>query len=63
MEKASVIFVTGPENKELIEAMHMGWAEDVNAAIKKADTMLRNASASVTVIPDGVGVIVQKPVD
>lgn len=61
MEKASVIFVTGEENRELIEAMHMGWAENVNAALEKAGRMLGNDSAPVTVIPDGVGVIVRQP--
>lgn len=62
MEKASVIFVTGSENRELIEAMHMGWAETVNGAIEKADALL-GQKGTVTVIPDGVGVIVQKPAD
>lgn len=61
MEKASVIFVTGPENRELIEAMHMGWAESAGDALAKAEGLLEDAAALVTVIPDGVGVIVQKP--
>lgn len=54
--KATVFFVTGEENRELIERMHMRWAPNVNAALADATTLLGEA-ATVTVIPDGVGVI------
>lgn len=56
-EKATCFFVTGEENRALIEAMHMRWAPDVNTALALASGMLGD-NASVTVIPDGVGVIV-----
>ncbi len=54
--KATVFFVTGEENRALIERMHMRWSPDVNAALADA-TALLGANATVTVIPDGVGVI------
>ena len=57
LEKATCFFVTGEKNRELIEAMHMRWAPDVNTALEQASAML-GKDASVTVIPDGVGVIV-----
>ncbi|MBR5224869.1 MAG: nickel-dependent lactate racemase [Clostridia bacterium] len=57
LEKATCFFVTGEENRALIEAMHMCWAPDVNTALAMASEML-GKNASVTVIPDGVGVIV-----
>lgn len=57
LEKATCFFVTGEENRALIEAMHMCWAPDVNTALAQASALL-GENASVTVIPDGVGVIV-----
>ena len=57
MEKATCFFVAGEENRALIEAMHMRWAPDVNTALEQASALL-GADATVTVIPDGVGVIV-----
>ncbi len=57
MRKATCIFVTGEENRPLIEKMHMQWAADVTMALQKADALL-GRKADVTVIPDGVGVIV-----
>ena len=57
LEKATCFFVTGEENRALIEAMHMRWAPDANTALEMASEML-GENASVTVIPDGVGVIV-----
>ena len=59
MHKAECIFVTGEENRELIETMHMRWAPNVDAALCMAKERL-GADASVTVIPDGVGVIVRE---
>lgn len=55
-QKAAVYFVTGAENRGLIEAMHMTWAPDVNAALAAASKKL-GENATVTAIPDGVGVI------
>lgn len=56
--KATVFFVTGAENRELIGRMHMRWAPDVDCAVAAA-TWLLGKDASVAVIPDGVGVIVR----
>ncbi len=59
LQKAACYFVTGEENRTLIEAMHMIWMPDVNAALREATKRLGDG-ATVTVIPDGVGVIVQE---
>ena len=56
--KATCFFVTGEENRALVERMHMRWSPDVNAAVADA-TALLGAQSRVTVIPNGVGVIVQ----
>ncbi|NLI21405.1 MAG: nickel-dependent lactate racemase [Clostridiales bacterium] len=56
--KATCFFVTGEENRALVERMHMRWAPDVNAAVAAATALLGD-SARVTVIPDGVGVVVR----
>jgi len=57
MGKAVCWFVTGEENRELVETMHLRWAPDADTALAEATAML-GENASVTVIPDGVGVIV-----
>jgi len=57
MLKGDCWFVTGEENRELIESMHLNWAPDADTALAKATEKL-GADATVTVIPDGVGVIV-----
>ncbi len=56
-QKAFCIFVAGEENRKMLEDMHMGWAPTVNAALEMARDRV-GAQAGVTVIPDGVGVIV-----
>ncbi|MDD3213965.1 MAG: nickel-dependent lactate racemase [Eubacteriales bacterium] len=56
--QATVFFVTGEENRALVEQMHMRWSPDVNAAVTEA-TALLGEDATVAVIPDGVGVIVR----
>ena len=56
MAKAACIIVTGEENRALVEKMHMIWAPDADAALKAAVGMV-GEDYSVTVIPDGVGVI------
>jgi len=40
-----------------VETMHLRWAPDADTALGEATSMLGEA-ATVTVIPDGVGVIV-----
>ena len=57
--KAACYFVTGAENRDLIEAMHMIWEPDVNTALADATKRL-GAQSTVTVIPDGVGIIAQE---
>lgn len=59
MCKANCWLVTGGENRALVEAMHLRWAVDVNDALREASELL-GYDAAVTVIPDGVGVIVEK---
>ena len=56
--KATCFFVTGLENRALVEAMHMRWSPDVGSALRDA-TELLGAESKITVIPDGVGVIVK----
>lgn len=56
--KATCLFVTGEENRALVERMHMRWMPDVNTALAAATAML-GESAKVAVIPNGVSVIVR----
>ena len=58
MLKARCIFVTDKTNRKMLNDMHLDWAPDVNTALNEAYEVA-GRSASVTVIPDGVGVIVQ----
>ncbi len=55
--KARVVFVTGEENRTLIEDMHMTWAPDLPSAMDIAEGIV-GLDASVVAIPDGVGVVV-----
>ena len=57
--RATVIFVTGRENRALIEDMHMQWAGDLRKAMRVADG-IAGADATVAVIPDGVGVVIRR---
>ena len=57
-QRAFCIFVTEEENRTMLEDMHMGWAPTVNAALEMASEKM-GADSGVTVIPDGVGVIVR----
>lgn len=56
MGKATCIFVTGEENRELVTKMHLKWAPDADTALNMATEILGSFSR-VTVIPDGVSVI------
>lgn len=55
---ATVIFVTGPENRAVVEALFMTWAECLDDAMRIAEG-IAGAGAKVVVIPDGVGVVIQ----
>ena len=54
-----VIFVTDPENKQLIEDMHMTYAANQDEALKIAKE-IKGEDTKVAFVPDGVSVIVNK---
>ena len=56
--KATCIFVTGAENRQLIEAMHMIWAGSLADAMHAAEG-ITGPNSTVAAIPDGVGVIIK----
>jgi nickel-dependent lactate racemase len=56
LKKAAVVLVADPEMKTLIEEMHMTYAETLDEALSIARQ--KTGDAKITVIPDGVGVIV-----
>lgn len=57
--KCRVIMVTGPNAPAvMVERLNMEWAPSIADALRRAEEFLGNPQASVTVIPDGVGVIV-----
>ncbi len=53
-----VIMVTAAP-REMVEHLGMTWAESLGEALEKAEAMLGNADAEVSVVPDGVAVIVE----
>ncbi len=55
--KYDVVMVTDAP-REMVENMHMKWASDLKNAIKKAEKILNKKEAGITVIPDGVSVVV-----
>lgn len=56
-----VIMVTGPRApRAMIESLNMEWAPSAAAALRRAEEMLGDPDATVTAIPDGVGVIVME---
>lgn len=57
LEHAACIVVSEPENRQMIEGMHMLYAPTPEAALSEAERRL-GSEASVVVIPDGVGVVV-----
>ena len=59
MLKFKVIMVSAPEKRKIVEAMGMDWAEDLNAAFKKAEKLISKERPTITAIPDGVSVIVR----
>lgn len=56
--KAKVIYISSAPD-EMIETFQMTPAKDVNEALALARAYLNNEAATVTVIPDGVAVIVE----
>ena len=57
--KYKVIMVTEAP-REMIEEMQMDYAQDLAEAIGMADAYLGKENSKITVIPDGVSVIVRK---
>ncbi|MCD8138860.1 MAG: nickel-dependent lactate racemase [Planctomycetaceae bacterium] len=56
-----VVMVTGPgAPPEMIRAMNMHWAPTLADAVREGQRLLGDAEAEVTVIPDGVGVIIRE---
>lgn len=55
--KHKVIMVTDAP-REMVEKMHMIWSPDITSAIKLAEDILKKDSSKITIIPDGVSVIV-----
>ncbi len=57
---ASVIMVTGKgAPREMVEKLNMKWAPTLAEAMRMAEGILGNPRAEVTVVPDGIGVIVE----
>jgi len=59
LKKAKVIYVSNMPDGT-VEAMHMIPAHSLDEAMSKAREILGNENATVTAIPDGVAVVVQK---
>lgn len=56
--KHQVIFVTEKENQKIIEDMKMIYAPNIETALKLAQS-IKGEKASLTIIPDGVSVVVR----
>jgi nickel-dependent lactate racemase len=54
----TVIMVTSVP-REMVEHLNMKWAPSLKAALAMAESILDDPKASVTVVPDGVSVIVE----
>ena len=59
LTKAAVIMVTKAP-RSMIEAMHMRWADSVENALSMAERIINKDDYQITVIPDGVSVIVEE---
>ena len=57
--RARVIYISEMDD-DVVEKMHMIPAHSIDEAIKKAKELLAKKEVTITAIPDGVGVIVQK---
>ena len=57
LQKARIVYISdAPE--DLVRSLHMIPAKDLPQALALAEALLQNPDAKVTVIPDGLGVIV-----
>ena len=59
MANYKIIFVSRPEMKDALLKMHVGYAENLDDAIAQARA-LRGENASITVVPNGVSVVVKR---
>lgn len=57
LNKHRVIYVTDPEQREIIEDMKMAWAPDVDSALAEA-RRIKGENAHLVVIPNGISVMV-----
>lgn len=60
LKKASIIYVSEAPD-EMVEQLHMIPAATVEEALKKAEKLLGSRECGITLIPDGVSVIVTEP--
>lgn len=58
LQRATVIYVSDCDD-QMVRDLHMIPAKDVESALKMAEDILQNPQATITVIPDGVAVIVK----
>ena len=57
LQRAQVVYISDAED-ELVRKLHMTPAHSLKEALELAEQLLGNKTASITAIPDGVGVIV-----
>jgi len=57
--KHEVIMVTQAP-RQMIEDMYMKWAPNIESALEMAEKIIKNDTGKITIIPDGVSVIVQQ---
>ena len=57
LQRAKVVYVSDAED-ELVEKLHMTPAHSLREALELAEKLLGKKDATITAIPDGVGVIV-----
>lgn len=60
LKRARVIYVSSAP-PEMVRALHMIPADSMEEALRMADRLLGRPDGSVTVIPDGVSVMVTAP--
>ncbi|NLL92484.1 MAG: nickel-dependent lactate racemase [Ruminococcaceae bacterium] len=59
LAKATVIMVTKAP-RTMIESMHMRWADSIEDALSMAEKIIDRDDYQITVVPDGVSVIVEE---
>jgi nickel-dependent lactate racemase len=57
LKHARVIYISDAPD-EMVRNLHMIPAHSIDGAVKMAEDIVKNPNASITVIPDGVSVIV-----